>query len=228
PSTPFQKLMAIQRFLHTFTYDQRVNGQTDLGSVLNFLTRTQRGFCQQFATAMAVLARALGYPARVAVGFTQGRYDARRQAWVVGTQNAHAWVEVFFPGFGWIAFEPTPSRDNPVADAYLAPKAPQFEPCRAQGTCGTNGQKAGGGAGVPRSIAAFKAQALAGTKGTGGFENGQIGFRGRTHFGGLGAPSDTHPYTLPFELFGLIVAILLGLFLLLVPIVKVAGRRLRM
>ena len=227
-STPFQKLVAIQAYLHTFNYDQRVNGKTDIGSVLNFLTRTKRGFCQQFATAMAVLARALGYPARVAVGFTPGRYDARLRAWRVGTQNAHAWVEVLFPGYGWMAFEPTPTRDNPVADSYLAPNAKPFEPCRAQGTCANGTTNPGKGAvGAVGGIAAFKAQALANKN----FEAGQVGRRG-ARFGRLrlpGAPPvASHPYRLPLELLGLLLAVLLGLFLVVVPLAKVIGRRVRL
>ena len=121
--TPFRKLLAIQNYLQTFTYDQSVSGAHDIHTVLNFLTRTHRGFCQQFATAMAVLARALGYPARVAVGFTPGVYDKSTGLWRVDSDDAHTWVEVLFPGYGWQAFEPTPSRDNPIADQYLSPRA---------------------------------------------------------------------------------------------------------
>ena len=64
---------------------------------------------------MAVLLRSLGIPTRVAVGFTSGAYDANAGLWRVTSQDAHAWVEVLFPGFGWLAFEPTPGRSNPVA-----------------------------------------------------------------------------------------------------------------
>ena len=133
-TTPFRRLLAIQDYLHRFTYDASVSGASDIGTVQNFLTHSRRGFCQQFATAMAVLARALGYPARVAVGFTPGRYDPTAHGWRVTTANAHAWVEVLFPGYGWLAFEPTPTRNNPVADSYLARL--NIGSCQFHGQCG--------------------------------------------------------------------------------------------
>jgi hypothetical protein len=145
--TPFRKLLAIQNYLQTFTYDQSVSGAHDIHTVLNFLTHTHRGFCQQFATAMAVLARALGYPARVAVGFTPGVFDRSTGLWRVDSDNAHSWVEVLFPGYGWQAFEPTPTRDNPVADQYLSPRATSYLGCiqvscpDRQGGTNANGQQ---------------------------------------------------------------------------------------
>ena len=63
---------------------------------------------------MAVMLRALGIPSRVAVGFTQGSLDPKSGTYSVTTADAHAWVEVLFPGYGWIPFEPTPGRSNPV------------------------------------------------------------------------------------------------------------------
>jgi hypothetical protein len=92
--------------------------------ILRFLTETKAGFCEQFAGSMAVLLRALGIPTRVAVGFTAGVYDSRAGVWRVTSQDAHAWVEVLFPGFGWLAFEPTPGRTNPVA-SYTNPPPSQ-------------------------------------------------------------------------------------------------------
>jgi hypothetical protein len=74
---------------------------------------------------MAVLLRALGIPARAAVGFTPGTHDPVTGAWHVTTKNAHTWVEVFFGGQGWLAFEPTPSRFNPVAQGYTTPAPPK-------------------------------------------------------------------------------------------------------
>jgi transglutaminase-like putative cysteine protease len=139
-ATPFEKVLAIQQYLANgdFTYDQRVSGAYDVKTLLNFLTHTKRGFCQQFASAMAVLVRSLGYPARVATGFTPGRYDAEKKLYVVSTDNAHTWVEVLFPGYGWIPFEPTPTRTNPVA-SYLGTGTGCLT-----GACGPSGQQSGG------------------------------------------------------------------------------------
>jgi transglutaminase-like putative cysteine protease len=116
--TPFEQVQAIQNYLTSpqFTYDETVSGAHDIGSLLRFLGESRRGFCQQFATAMAVLLRTLRIPARVAVGFTPGTWDPSIGAFRVSTVNAHAWVEVWFPGYGWLPFEPTPSRINPITE----------------------------------------------------------------------------------------------------------------
>ena len=74
---------------------------------LAFLTQTKAGFCQQYATAMAVLVRELGIPARIAVGYQEGTLQDDG-TYLVQTKDAHAWVEVFFEGYGWLPFEPTP------------------------------------------------------------------------------------------------------------------------
>jgi LPXTG-motif cell wall-anchored protein len=73
-----------------------------------FLFDAREGYCQQFSGAMALLLRMGGVPARVAAGFTSGTYDDEREQWVVRDVDAHAWVEAYFPGEGWIAFDPTP------------------------------------------------------------------------------------------------------------------------
>ena len=84
-------------------------------ALLDFLLNTKKGFCQQFAASMAVMLRSIGIPARVAVGFTAGTFDDATDSLRVTTENAHAWVEVLFPGYGWLTFEPTPGRTRTVA-----------------------------------------------------------------------------------------------------------------
>jgi transglutaminase-like putative cysteine protease len=66
-------------------------------------------FCNYFASAMAVMARELGMPARVVVGYTAGTFDAKTHDWVVHGSDAHAWTQIYFAGYGWINFEPSPS-----------------------------------------------------------------------------------------------------------------------
>jgi transglutaminase-like putative cysteine protease len=146
-STMYDKVMAIQDHLldaKQFTYDATVPALEGSNAMLTFLTRTKRGFCQQFSSAMAVLLRSIGIPARIAVGFTAGTQDAKAQnTWHVTTENAHAWVEVLFPQYGWLPFEPTPGRSNPVASAYTDPAA-----CHnANGTC-ASGNPHGGHGGI--------------------------------------------------------------------------------
>jgi TgpA N-terminal domain/Transglutaminase-like superfamily len=142
--TAYRKVLAIQDYLRTFTYDERAPRGHGTNHILNFLLETQTGFCEQFAGTMAVLVRSLGYPARVAVGFLPGEQDESGR-WVVTTEHIHAWVEVLIPGYGWLAFEPTPRGDNPVDPLYWDPgrveapndpepsRIPQFEAGATQG-----------------------------------------------------------------------------------------------
>lgn len=115
----YRKMLAIQYyFLNRFTYTEDVRVPTGTDPMLWFLTESQAGFCQQFAGAMAAMARSLGYPARVAVGFQPGKQVSEGR-WQVTTADAHAWPEVYFDGIGWVAFEPTPGKTNPAASTYL-------------------------------------------------------------------------------------------------------------
>ncbi len=70
------------------------------------MTETRSGYCQHFAGAMALMLRYLGIPARVAAGFASGTYS--KDHWTVTDHDAHAWVEVWFAGYGWLPFDPTP------------------------------------------------------------------------------------------------------------------------
>ena len=98
-----------------FRYDLDVHSE-GIESLEDFLFETRAGYCQQFASAYAALARSIGLPTRVAVGFTWGEWDAERGAdgaYVVRGKHAHAWPEVYFAGTGWVRFEPTPGRGAP-------------------------------------------------------------------------------------------------------------------
>jgi transglutaminase TgpA-like protein/transglutaminase superfamily protein/uncharacterized protein DUF4129 len=151
--TIYSKILKIQNYLRGFRYDERVPPGHDANHILFFLTKLHAGYCEQFAGTMAVLLRSLGIPARVAVGFTQGLFNPRSGLWTVTTQQAHAWVEVLFPGYGWLAFEPTPTRNNPVAQPYVQP-AGSFVPtggitsCPAGRTQGTGACEGRGGDGA--------------------------------------------------------------------------------
>jgi len=114
--TALLKILTIQQHLRGFRYDLTVPPAEGGDDILNFLENSKAGYCQQFAGTMAVLLRAIGIPARVAVGFAPG--IRRNGAWQVTTAESHAWVEVLFPRYGWLAFEPTPTRYNPGANSY--------------------------------------------------------------------------------------------------------------
>jgi transglutaminase-like putative cysteine protease len=117
----YDAALDIQRFLaggSRFTYDTSIPADNSPNALAHFLLRSKRGFCQQFATAMAVMARLSGIPSRVAVGFTRGVQQANG-SWLVTTHDAHAWPELWFQGLGWLAFEPTPRADGQaVTPAY--------------------------------------------------------------------------------------------------------------
>ncbi len=80
-----------------------------------FLFETREGYCQQFSGAMALMLRMAGIPARVASGFTPGSFDSERGDYIVRDLDAHSWVEAFFPGIGWVTFDPTPTIAPPAA-----------------------------------------------------------------------------------------------------------------
>ncbi len=80
-----------------------------------FLFETKEGYCQQFSGAMALMLRMAGIPARVASGFTPGSYDSDRGQYIIRDLDAHSWVEAFFPGIGWVTFDPTPTVAPPSA-----------------------------------------------------------------------------------------------------------------
>lgn len=126
-STPFGRARAIQNHLRGFTYDENVAAGHGFSTLVEFLTVTQRGYCEQFAGSMAVLARSLGIPARVAIGFAGGTSSGDR-TYVVTTEFAHAWVEVFFPQAGWVAFEPTPRAGVARVPEYALPEAVEPSP----------------------------------------------------------------------------------------------------
>jgi transglutaminase-like putative cysteine protease len=75
----------------------------------SFLFEDRRGYCQQFSGAMALMLRMVGIPARVAAGFSPGSYNRDTGEWRVRDFDAHSWVEVYFPGIGWVPFDPTPA-----------------------------------------------------------------------------------------------------------------------
>ncbi|HEV3055654.1 MAG TPA: transglutaminaseTgpA domain-containing protein, partial [Solirubrobacteraceae bacterium] len=107
-ATPYAFVESVSAYLQN-GYSYSINPPGGLRDPLeSFLFRTRVGYCQQFAGAMAMLLRMGGVPARVSVGFSPGTYSSATHAWVVSDRDAHAWVEVWFPSYGWVRFDPTP------------------------------------------------------------------------------------------------------------------------
>jgi len=106
--TPYARALALEAYLRSFPYDLEVAKPPEGQDVADyFLFDLQRGYCDYFASAMVVMARSVRIPARLAVGYAMGRYDPQRGAYVVTEKDGHAWPELYFPGYGWIPFEPT-------------------------------------------------------------------------------------------------------------------------
>jgi transglutaminase-like putative cysteine protease len=132
-TTPYDRAKAIEawfiekgRFVYTLTPPKAPAGVRPID---NFLFVSQRGFCQDFSTAMNVMLRMLGIPSRQMAGFSAGVLDDKTHQHFVNAIEAHSWVEVFFPGYGWIPFEPTPDGTNspinrPQTPDQLVPVAP--------------------------------------------------------------------------------------------------------
>ena len=136
--TPYQQAMALQDYFRNgFEYNTEVDYREEPDPVLAFI-QARKGFCQQFASTFALMARSLGLPARVAVGFTQGDSVAQlpgtdgAAGFVVRGRHAHAWPEVYFDGVGWVPFEPTTGRGNPQATTYTGVAPEQADPPPAQ------------------------------------------------------------------------------------------------
>ncbi|TDV46323.1 transglutaminase superfamily protein [Actinophytocola oryzae] len=131
--TTLDRVLAIQRYFDTangFRYDTQTAVGTDESGLEDFLFKSKTGFCEQFASAMGILLRAAGIPSRVAMGYTAGYQNGEYRT--ITTQNAHAWVEVFFPSSGWVTFDPTPLSDGTSYDPPYAtgsgPSGPEDDP----------------------------------------------------------------------------------------------------
>src|SRR5205807_95039 len=109
--SPYAAAVALESWFRTrggFTYANQPPLSPSAPPLVYFVQRSKAGYCQYFAGAMALMLRYLGIPAREAVGFTSGRYA--HGEWTVTDHDAHAWVEVWFRGQGWLPFDPTPGR----------------------------------------------------------------------------------------------------------------------
>jgi transglutaminase-like putative cysteine protease len=178
-AAPYGKAIALQQwFTQTggFSYSLNTAEPASAAALSRFLTVTKRGYCQQFAFAMAVLARLLGIPSRIAVGFTAGT-SAGNDTWVVKSSDAHAWPELYFQGAGWLRFEPTPSgaagqgTASPPTYSFPVVSEPPGNPgpSTSSGASGTGSGTKGGSAAVgPHIHPVAGGETGSGTTGSGG------------------------------------------------------------
>jgi transglutaminase-like putative cysteine protease len=111
--TPYDKAMTLQTYLRQFNYSLELEPAPPEQDVVDyFLFDVQTGYCDYYASSMVVMARAVGLPTRLAIGYASGTYDPYRGYYYVVEADAHSWPEVYFPGYGWIEFEPTAARST--------------------------------------------------------------------------------------------------------------------
>ncbi|MCF6509650.1 transglutaminase domain-containing protein [Blastococcus sp. MG754426] len=124
-ATPYERVLRIQGYLsdraNGFVYSLSTAPGTSGDDLVDFL-RLKRGYCEQYAGAMAVLVRQAGLPARVALGYTPGDVEPDGTR-LITSDDAHAWVEVYFQGVGWVPFDPTPLAVDRQVDLPWSPRA---------------------------------------------------------------------------------------------------------
>ena len=132
----YEKALALEAYLRGLPYSYQVRPLPSGGdAVEQFLFDMRQGYCTYYASAMAVMARSLGIPARVAIGYATGEYDPAVGAYIVRESDAHAWPELYING-QWLPFEPTPIRGLParsVPSAEPLPEPAAAEPRSASG-----------------------------------------------------------------------------------------------
>ncbi|HSJ56682.1 MAG TPA: transglutaminase-like domain-containing protein, partial [Anaerolineae bacterium] len=132
--TRYDAVLRLERYLRTYAYELDLPEPPDDRDLVDyFLFDRQEGYCDYYASALVVMARAVGVPARLATGYAQGTYDPEARRWVVTAQDGHSWPEVYFDGIGWVEFEPTAgqaalARPGSTAAAETLPPLPRHPP----------------------------------------------------------------------------------------------------
>ena len=135
-TNPYDKAKAIEAYLRTFPYSLDIMPPPPDRDVVDyFLFDLKTGYCDYYATSMVVMARAVGLPARLVIGYANGTYDPIRAEYNVREADAHSWAEIYFAGVGWVEFEPTASKlqitlpnelpresNSPITSFPLTPK----------------------------------------------------------------------------------------------------------
>jgi len=116
---PYDKSIAIESYLRShFGYTLNLAGKPGADPLAHFLFETKAGHCEYFASAMAVMLRTLGIPSREVNGFLPGEYNDVAGDYIVRASDAHSWVEAYFPGSGWITFDPTPPSNDQATGLF--------------------------------------------------------------------------------------------------------------
>jgi transglutaminase-like putative cysteine protease len=166
-STPFDAAIALQNWFTTdggFSYSTQIEGGSDEDALATFLDE-RVGYCEQFAATMALMARSVGIPARVVVGFTQGRLEGNQ--WVVRGTDAHAWPELWMGSAGWVRFEPTPGAPTTSTPGYTSATQSTDGPTAAptQSSAAPSASNTGIPAQVPDEVAGAGGEGQSGSEG---------------------------------------------------------------
>jgi protein-glutamine gamma-glutamyltransferase len=173
--TPYDAVEKLQQwFLSSGAFHYSNHPPVSSLPLVGFVTKTHVGYCQHFAGAMALMLRYLGIPARVAVGFAGGTYDPAQHLWNISDREAHAWVEVWFKGYGWLPFDPTPAAPG------AAPRETQAG-LPVDGAPGSTSSRADGATLAAQGASAFEQK----LRGNNGFDSS----RSRHHGSGSPVPS---------------------------------------
>ncbi len=139
---PYDKALALQSFFQSdaFTYDPTVNYSSSPDALAAFVLQERRGFCEQFAAAFAEMARYIGLPTRIAVGYQTGTPQGQGTgSWIVHGADAHAWPEVWLGStIGWYAFEPTKGKNDPSTGQGARATTPETTPAGTTPTTSAN------------------------------------------------------------------------------------------
>ena len=124
-SNPYDEATALEAFLKTkYRYTLNLTGNPGKDPLAHFLFETRAGHCEYFASSMTVMLRTLGIPAREVNGFLPGEFNELGGDYIVRASDAHSWVEAYFPGTGWVVFDPTP--DAPTVTTNLFSRLSQI------------------------------------------------------------------------------------------------------
>jgi transglutaminase-like putative cysteine protease len=178
-ATPYDRARALEQFFLDPAQGFHYSLDVDLGpdaqsqNAISQFLQSRTGFCVQFASSFTAMARAAGLPARVAVGYTPGRYDTISNLYRVTSEDAHAWGEVWLAGVGWTRFEPTPDSDLPGGSRLpggarvTTPSAPNTPTPATSTPVGSSPSTSA--APAPRGTAQVDIDAPAAGRGRGGF-----------------------------------------------------------
>jgi transglutaminase-like putative cysteine protease len=120
-TTELERVRAVERHLRKdFGYTLQLPSRELPDPLANFLFERRKGHCEYFASAMTVMLRTIGIPARLATGFQSGVYNPMTDLWLIRSSDAHTWVEAWIPGRGWSTFDPTPPDPNPPGYGLVA------------------------------------------------------------------------------------------------------------